>query len=110
MYTDICGPFPTASWNGHEYFITFTDNYSRYGYLYLLHEKSQSLDMFKIYKAKVKNQLNRKIKAVRSDRGCEYYDRYDGLGRCPESFVNSERVWHCHLVHHARDTSSKWYC
>ena len=44
--------------------------------------------MFKIYKAEVENQLNRKIKVVRSDRGGEYYDRYDGSGRCPESFVN----------------------
>ena len=34
VYIDICGPFHTASWNGHEYFITFTDNNSRYGYLY----------------------------------------------------------------------------
>jgi len=39
----------------------------------LIHEKSQSLDMFKIYKVKVENQQNRKIKAVRSDRGSEYY-------------------------------------
>ena len=44
--------------------------------------------MFKIYKVKAENQQNRKIKAVRSDRGSEYYDRYDGSGRCPESFVN----------------------
>ena len=44
--------------------------------------------MFKIYKAEGENQLNRKIKAVRSDRGGEYYDRYDGSGRCLESFVN----------------------
>ena len=44
--------------------------------------------MFKIYKAEVKNQLNRKIKAVRSDRGGEYYDRYDGSGRCPRPFAN----------------------
>ena len=58
------------------------------GYLYLLHEKSQSLDMFKIYKAEVENQLTKKIKAVRSDRGDEYYDRYDKSGRCPESCVN----------------------
>ena len=44
--------------------------------------------MFKIYKAKVENQLNRNIKAVRSDRGGEYYGRYNGSGRCPESVVN----------------------
>jgi len=88
VYIDICGSFLTASWNGHEYFITFIDDYSHYGYLYLLHEKSQSLDIFKIYKAEVKNQLNKIIKAVRSVRGGEYYSRYKGSGRCPESFTN----------------------
>ena len=44
--------------------------------------------MFKIYKAEVENQLNRKIKIIRSDRSGEYYERYDGSGKCPESFVN----------------------
>ncbi|RVW38473.1 Retrovirus-related Pol polyprotein from transposon TNT 1-94 [Vitis vinifera] len=76
----ICGPFPTPSWNGQQYFITFIDNYSRYGYLYLIHEKSQSLDVFKNFKAEVENQLSKKIKAVRSDRGGEYYGRYDRSG------------------------------
>ena len=32
---------------------------------------------------KLKNQLNKRIKAIRSDHGDEYYDRYDGSGRCP---------------------------
>ena len=55
IHTDICGPFPTASWNSQKYFLTFIYNYSHYGYLYLIHEKSQSLDMFNIFKAEVKN-------------------------------------------------------
>ena len=80
IHTDICGQFPTASWNGQQYFINFIDDYSRYGYLYLIHEKSQSLDVFKIFKAKVENQLGNKIKAVKSDCGGEYYGRYDGSG------------------------------
>lgn len=33
IHTDICGPFPTASCNDQRYFITFIDDYSRYGYL-----------------------------------------------------------------------------
>ena len=78
IHTDICGPFPTASWNGQRYFITFIDDYSRYGYIYLIYEKSQSLDVFKAYKAEVENQLDKKIKAVKYDRGGEYYSRYDG--------------------------------
>ena len=76
IYTDICGLFLTASWNGQTYFITFIDDFSRYGYLYLIHEKSQSLDVFKNYKAEVENQLNKRIKSVRSNRGGEYYGRY----------------------------------
>ncbi|KAK9690672.1 hypothetical protein RND81_09G145600 [Saponaria officinalis] len=78
IHTDICGPFPTASWNGRRYFISFIDDYSRFGYLYLIHEKSESLDMFKAFKAEVELQLNKRIKVVRSDRGGEYYGRYDG--------------------------------
>jgi len=66
----------------------FTDDYSRYGYLYLIHKKSQSMDVFKIYEVEVENQQNRKIKGVRSDRGGEYYGRYDGSGRCPGPFAN----------------------
>ena len=36
--------------------------------------------MFKNYKAEVENQLNKTIKSVRSDRGGEYYSKYDGSG------------------------------
>ena len=80
IHTDICGPFPTASWSGQQYFISFIDDYSRYAYLFLIHEKSESLDVFKRFKAEVENQLDRRIKSVRSDRGGEYYGRYDGSG------------------------------
>src|ERR1044072_2879209 len=80
IHTDICGPFPTPSWNGQQYFISFIDDYSRYAYLFLIHEKSQSLDVFKSFKAEVENQLNKRIKNVKSDRGGEYYGRYDGSG------------------------------
>ena len=44
--------------------------------------------MFKIFKAKIENQLDKKIKDVKFDRGGEYYDRYDGLGeQCPGLFI-----------------------
>ena len=62
IHTDICGSFLTVSWNGQQYFITYIDNFSRYGYLCLIHEKSQSLEMFKSFKVEVENQLNKRIK------------------------------------------------
>jgi len=80
VHTNICGPFPTPSWNGQQYFILFIDDYSRYGYLYLKHEKSQSLEIFKSFEAEVELQLGKKIKTVKSNCGGEYYDRYDGSG------------------------------
>ena len=37
--------------------------------------------MFKSFKVEVENQLNKRIKNVRSDRGGEYYGKYDGSGK-----------------------------
>ena len=67
----MCGPFSTASWNGHRYFVSFIDDFSWYDYLYLLHEKSEVLDVFKVFKAEVELQLGNHVKAVRSDCGGE---------------------------------------
>ena len=58
-----------------EYFVTFIDDYSRYGYVYLMHHKSDTFEKFKEYRAEVENQLGKSIKILRSDRGGEYLDR-----------------------------------
>ena len=52
IHTDISGPYD-ACFNGQRYFITFIDDYTRYMYLYLLYDKSEALDAFKVYKAEV---------------------------------------------------------
>jgi transposase InsO family protein len=72
IHTDVCGPMSTCTRNGDRYFITFTDDYSRYGYVYLMRHKSESFEKFKEFKTEVENQLNKSIKALRSDRGGEY--------------------------------------
>ena len=41
IHIDICGPFSTECFGGEKYFITFIDDFSQFGYIYLLHEKSQ---------------------------------------------------------------------
>ena len=40
VYTDIYGSFDVNSFENERYFITFIDDYSSYGYVYLLYEKS----------------------------------------------------------------------
>jgi hypothetical protein len=70
---DICGLFRIKFVNGFDLFITFTDDFSRYGYIYPIKEQSEALDKFKIFKTEVENQHDIKIKVVRSDLGGEYY-------------------------------------
>ncbi|KAL0405493.1 UNVERIFIED_CONTAM: hypothetical protein Slati_3863200 [Sesamum latifolium] len=72
VHTDICGPLSILTRGGFSYFITFTDDHSRYGYVYLMRYKSEAFGRFKEYRFEVENQTNRKIKALRSDRGGEY--------------------------------------
>lgn len=42
-----------------------------------IYKKSDSLVAFKEFKVKIEQQLNKKFKVVRSNRGDEYYDKYD---------------------------------
>ncbi|GJY56246.1 retrovirus-related pol polyprotein from transposon TNT 1-94 [Tanacetum coccineum] len=72
IHIDVCGPLRHVSRQGASYFITFTDDYSRYGYVYLLKHKHEVFETFKVFKNEVENQLEKIIKALRSDRGGEY--------------------------------------
>ncbi|KAL0440044.1 UNVERIFIED_CONTAM: hypothetical protein Slati_2487400 [Sesamum latifolium] len=36
--SNVCGPLNTPAKGGYSYFITFTDDHSRYGYVYLMRE------------------------------------------------------------------------
>ena len=56
-------------------------------YLYLLDNKNEALDDFKVFKAEVEIQCGKKIKIVRSDRGGEYYGRYTEDGQAPSPFA-----------------------
>ena len=78
IHSDLCDFKTIPSRGGKNYFITFIDDCSKYCYvyllhnLYLLHSKDEALNMFKMYKAEVENQLEKKIKIIRSDGGGEY--------------------------------------
>ncbi|KAJ9539160.1 hypothetical protein OSB04_031893 [Centaurea solstitialis] len=78
IHTDVCGPFSHVARGGYRYFITFTDDFSRYGYVYLMRHKSESFERFREFQNEVQNQLGKKIKFLRSDRGGEYLsDEFD---------------------------------
>ena len=47
IYTDVCGPLNTPAKGGYSYFITFNDDHSRYGYVYLMRYKLSPLEDLK---------------------------------------------------------------
>nr|GFA28807.1 reverse transcriptase domain-containing protein [Tanacetum cinerariifolium] len=57
---------------GANYFVTFTDDFSCYGYVYLLKPKHKVFETFKVFQKEVENQLGKTIKLLRSDRGGKY--------------------------------------
>nr|GEV43778.1 hypothetical protein [Tanacetum cinerariifolium] len=70
--TDVCGPIRIVLRQGANYFFIFTDDFSRYGYVYLLKHKHEVFETFKAFQKEVENQLGKTIKSLRSDRGSEY--------------------------------------
>ena len=72
VHTYLCGPTQTPYLNTYVYFITFIDDYSNKTWVYLLKQKSQSFDVFKIFKAMAEKESNIFIKVLRLDRGGEF--------------------------------------
>jgi hypothetical protein len=72
IHIDVCGSMSSVVRGGFQYFIIFTDDFSRYGYIYLMRHKFGSFEKFKEFHNKVQNQLGKTIKFLRSDHGCEY--------------------------------------
>ena len=47
VHTDVCGPMSSTARGNFQYFISFTDDFSRYGYVYLMRNISESFEKFK---------------------------------------------------------------
>ena len=47
IHTDVCGPMSVEACSGYHYFLTFTDDLSTYGYIYLTKHKSETIEKSK---------------------------------------------------------------
>ena len=57
VHSDLCDLKMTPTRGGRKYFITFIDDYSRFCYVYLLHSKDETIDVFKTYKNEVLSEF-----------------------------------------------------
>ncbi|GJR06706.1 retrovirus-related pol polyprotein from transposon TNT 1-94 [Tanacetum coccineum] len=88
VHTDICDLKSLPTKGGNKYFIMFIDDCTKYCYVYLLKSKDEAIDKFVLYKNEVENQLGKKIKVVRSDRGGEYVSPFAEL--CAQHGIRHE--------------------
>ena len=65
-------PMSVEARGGYRYFLTFIDDLSRYGYIYLMKHKSETFEKFKEIQSEVENHRNKKINFLPSDHGGEY--------------------------------------
>ena len=79
IHTDVCGAMSVEARGGYHYFLTFTDDLRRYGYIYLVKHKSETFEKFKEFQSEVENHCNKKMKFLRSDRGGKYFTYEFGL-------------------------------
>ena len=47
IHIDVCSPMSVEARGRYRYFLTFTDDLSRYGYIYLMKHKSETFEKFK---------------------------------------------------------------
>jgi len=72
VHTDLWGPSPVETTKHKEYFVSFTDDHTRFTHLYLLRSKDETFDAYKKFEAWVNTQFDTKVKRLRSDRGGEF--------------------------------------
>ena len=79
IHSDVCDSNCVLTRDGKRSFVTFINDYSKFYYTYLLKFKDEILDWFKVYKAEAENQLDKKIKILRSNHGGAYIKWHDRI-------------------------------
>ena len=72
IHSDLAGPITPTSLGGNKYVVTFTDDFSRYSWVFLCKEKSGCFEAFKIFKKMVENEHDQRIAFLHCDNGGEY--------------------------------------
>ncbi|XP_019196007.1 PREDICTED: uncharacterized protein LOC109189835 [Ipomoea nil] len=72
IHADIWGPFQICSLQGDRYFLSLVDDHSRYTWLHLMRNKSETRQFIKKFHAMVFTQFGTLIKTFRTDNGPEF--------------------------------------
>ena len=67
VHSDVFGPVSVPSLGKSVYYVSFIDDFSRNTWIHFLKNKSEVFDRFKMFKALVENQIEKRIKVLRKE-------------------------------------------
>ncbi|UYV63922.1 hypothetical protein LAZ67_2006021 [Cordylochernes scorpioides] len=88
IYVDLCGPMRINSLGGSKYFLTIVDGFSRRIFVEFLKDKLSAAEVLKKFIVKRENELNSKLKRLRTDNGTEF------INKNLETFIESKGIKH----------------
>jgi len=91
IHLDVCGPMAVKSLGGHQYYVTFIDDFLRKTWLYLLNNKDEVFKKFQDLKNEMENLTERKITTLRSDNDGEYTSK-ELIYFCKEEWIKREII------------------
>jgi transposase InsO family protein len=71
IHMDTCGPVTPETNRGHKYYLSITDEYSHYTWIYFMHTKDQAINIFKDHMQLIFNHTGKYPENLRSDN--EFY-------------------------------------
>jgi hypothetical protein len=72
LHMDLFGPIAYISIRGNKYSPVIVDNYSRFTWVFFLHDKSETQKVLKKFLKRAQNEFDAKVKKIRSDNGSEF--------------------------------------
>jgi hypothetical protein len=96
LHTDLVGPTTTKGLKGVKYFILLVDDYTRMTIVFFLRNKSEAFENFKVYKEMVEDEMDSKIKCLRSNNGGEFTSK-EFMDYCRRHGIKNNSLFLGHL-------------
>ncbi|GJX42281.1 putative ribonuclease H-like domain-containing protein [Tanacetum coccineum] len=89
LHMDLFGPTSVRSLNHKTYCLVITDDFSRFSWVFFLRTKDETSGILKDFIRQIENQLNQKVKTIRSDNGTEFKNK-DVIEFCGSKGIKRE--------------------
>ncbi|GJS87923.1 putative ribonuclease H-like domain-containing protein [Tanacetum coccineum] len=89
LHMDLFGPTSVKSINHASYCLVITDDCTRFSWVFFLGSKDETSGILQHFIRQIENQLNHRVKIIRSDNGTEFKNR-DMLEFCRDKGIKQE--------------------